>query len=174
MSVKEDQFRKLVYQNRERIQRICRFYAPAPEDQQDLYQETLINIWKSLDTFRGESAISTWIYRIAVNTSLNFAGKELRRLKLNTSMDAGYIIHLIADESIDPPASKEKRLEMLEDLVNQLSVVDKILISLTLEGLSSREIAEIVGITEPNVRVKIHRIKETLRNQIKALSHEEP
>lgn len=72
---KEEHFKQVVEQNKGRILRICKSYAPSEEDCKDMYQEVLINIWKSLETFKGNSEIGTWIYRIAVNTSLTFAGK---------------------------------------------------------------------------------------------------
>lgn len=172
MLLKEQKFKQVIEQNRERIQRICRYYAPRDEDQKDIYQEVLINIWKSLESFRGDSAISTWIYRITVNTSLSFTGKELQRLRLNVSSDDVSLRNILDRESDEPVAQeREFRFGELESALNQLSVIDKLLISLMLEKLSSREIADIVGITEPNVRVKIHRIKETLRNQLNRLGH---
>jgi RNA polymerase sigma-70 factor (ECF subfamily) len=172
MLLKEQQFKQVVEENRDRIKRICHFYAPTSEDQKDIYQEVLINIWKSLDSFRGDAAISTWIYRIAVNTSLSFTGKELQRLKLNITKDPVSLHYLLDDEEESGLKMKEYQLNELEKVLNQLSVIDKLLISLTLEKLSTREIADVVGITEPNVRVKIHRIKLTLRNQLKGNSHE--
>ncbi len=76
MDRKEEKFRQIIAENKTRIMRVTGYYAPSAEDRKDIYQETLVNIWKSLDLFRGESKIETWIYRIAVNTSLNFAGQQ--------------------------------------------------------------------------------------------------
>ena len=172
MLAKEQKFKQLVEENRERIRRICRYYAPAPEDQKDMYQEILINIWKSLDAFRGEAAVSTWVYRISVNTALGFAGKEIRRLKLNSGYDSERFLNLLTDMEKSTTPLTENLINGLQTALNQLSVVDKLLISLTLEELSTREIADIIGITETNTRVKIHRIKEQLKNQLKGYSHE--
>ena len=170
MLLKEQQFKEVIEQNRDRIKRICRYYAPTAEDQKDMYQEVLINVWKSLESFRGEAAISTWIYRIAVNTSLSFTGKELQRMKLNLPGNASDLHDLLGEEET-VNLEKEYHYNKLETALNQLSVIDKLLISLALEKLSMREIADIIGITETNVRVKIHRIKETLRNQLNRNSH---
>jgi RNA polymerase sigma-70 factor (ECF subfamily) len=173
MLLKEQQFKQVIEQNRERIQRICHYYAPTPEDEKDMFQEILINIWKSLESFRGDAAISTWIYRIAVNTSLSFSGKEIQRLKLNVFNDTGNLKPLLYEEDGETFAmEKEFLLSEIETALNQLSVIDKLLISLTLEKLSMHEISDIIGITESNVRVKIHRIKETLRDQLRKRSHE--
>jgi len=172
MLAKEQKFKQLVEENRERIRRICRYYAPAPEDQKDMYQEILMNIWKSLDKFRGEAAVSTWVYRISVNTALGFAGKELRRLKLNSGFDSERFLNILTDEEKSASSLTENQINGLQTALNQLSVVDKLLISLTLEDLPTREIADIIGITETNTRVKIHRIKEQLKKQMKEYSHE--
>jgi RNA polymerase sigma-70 factor (ECF subfamily) len=165
---KEEQFKKIVAENSDRITRICRYYNPDKEDQKDMYQEILVNIWNSLDKFRGESAISTWIYRIAVNTSLSFTGKAFRFMKLQVSTDQQNLNILFDEDDLEDKLRKEANLEQLQNQLNLLSVIDKALISLVLEGLSMREIADIIGLTEPNVKVKIHRIKEELaRNLIK-------
>jgi RNA polymerase sigma-70 factor (ECF subfamily) len=126
----------------------------------------LVNIWKSLDKFRGDSAISTWIYRIAVNTSLSFSGKAYRNMNLNIEQSPQSLNILLDNDELELKQKKERQLEALETELNLLSIIDKALISLVLEGLSMREIADIIGLTEPNVKVKIHRIKETLKQQL--------
>jgi len=168
---KEEQFKQIVDQNKERILRICRFYAPSEEDCKDMYQEVLINVWKSLEKFRGDSEIGTWIYRIAVNTSLTFAGKQYKRMKLNIDVETSGLKNLL-DEDKDEALVKESRLQELQVQLNQLTVIDKALMGLVLEGLSTKEIADVIGITEPNVRVKIHRIKEDLRVSMKGGGYE--
>lgn len=168
MAKKDDDFKKIIADNHQRIMGICRHYAASPDDQEDIYQEVLINVWKSLEAFRGDSAISTWIYRIAVNTALGFSGKEFRRLKLYAGVETAALQNL-SDGDASEPIEKEIQIESLKAAVNRLSVIDNALISLTLEGLSYREIADIIGITEPNVRVKIHRIKSELQNTLKTI-----
>jgi len=164
--IKEEQFKKIIAENGDKIIRICRYYNPNTEDQKDMYQEILVNIWNSLDRFRGESSISTWIYRIAVNTSLSFTGKTFRQMKLQIHDDQQCLTVLLDDEELEIKLKREADLEQLQTQLNLLSVIDKALISLLLEGLSMREIADIIGLTEPNVKVKIHRIKEALKNQL--------
>jgi RNA polymerase sigma-70 factor, ECF subfamily len=169
---KEEKFQKIVNENKDKIFRICRYYSPNGDDYKDIYQEVLINIWKSLDHFRGDAAISTWIYRIAVNTSLSYMGKTYKLMKLNVDLDTQNIGSLIQEDEFEKKKIEEEQLNLLQVELNQLSVIDKALISLFLEGLNMKEIANIIGLTEPNVRVKIHRIKETLRNKLKGGSHE--
>lgn len=168
-NAKEIRFRQIVEENSVRISRICNYYSKNAEDSKDLYQEILINIWKSLDKFRGESSVNTWIYRIAVNTSLTFAGKNYRNLNLSIDQMPQGIGVLLDDNELEKKQKTELHLEELETQLNLLSIIDKALITMMLEGLSMREIADVIGLTEPNVKVKIHRIKENLKQQLNNL-----
>ncbi|HOK61653.1 MAG: RNA polymerase sigma factor [Tenuifilum sp.] len=168
---REERFKRTVDENKEKIMRICRYYAPSAEDQKDMYQEILINIWKSLDSFRGDSKVSTWVYRIAVNTSLSYAGKQYKLMKLNVDIENTNIKNFLSTEFNDNML-KDDQFQRLQTHLNQLSVIDKAIMGLVLDELTSKEIADIIGITEPNVRIKIHRIKENLRNQMKGENYE--
>jgi RNA polymerase sigma-70 factor, ECF subfamily len=168
-NTKEKRFRQIVEENSNRISRICSYYSKNAEDRKDMYQEILVNIWKSLDKFRGESSMSTWIYRIAVNTSLTFAGKNYRNLNLSIDQMPQGIGILLDDDELEKKQKTELHLEELETQLNLLSIIDKALITMVLEGLSMREIADVIGLTEPNVKVKIHRIKENLKQQLNNL-----
>jgi len=164
MRNKESYFKQIVSENEQRISGICRYYSSNEEDCQDMYQEVLINIWKSMDSFRGEAQISTWIYRVAVNTALGFANKEIRRQKVFLGQNDNHLKNLV---DIDDNWKKESLLQVLENQINQLSVIDKIIMTLVMEGVNHKEIASVIGITEPNVRVKIHRIKTELKDALK-------
>ncbi|MDD4645375.1 MAG: RNA polymerase sigma factor [Bacteroidales bacterium] len=166
MNSKDKHYKEIIEENQARIRSVCRYYAGASQDSEDLYQEILINIWRGLEKFRGESQLSTWVYRIAVNTALTFVNKKNKYLNFNTYLDDGKAASLMGDDA-EAKVSEDKKLDLMADLINELSVVDKIIMSLVLEELSTKEIAEIVGITETNVRVKIHRIKEELREKVK-------
>jgi RNA polymerase sigma-70 factor (ECF subfamily) len=172
MQHREELFKTFVETNKGRIRSVCRSFATDPDDQQDLFQEILINIWKGLESFRGDAQPGTWIYRIAVNTALSFSKKEIKRMQVSVNINEKNF-SLLADEiPEDKSSSKEELLASMENQVNQLSIIDKILVTLMLEDLSMREIAEIVGITEPNVRVKIHRIKNELREKMRGKNDE--
>ncbi len=164
--MKEEKFNKIISENSERIQRICRYYNSNTTDQQDMYQEILTNIWKSLDNFRGDSTISTWIYRIAVNVSISYTTKSIKQSKLYINADTENLNGIIADDNFDDVLKKEQQFEDLQNTINTLSVIDKAMISLMLEGLSMKEISNVIGITEPNVKVKIHRIKTLLKEKL--------
>ncbi len=163
--LKEKRFKEILEENSGKISKICRFYCSNEEDKKDMYQEVLVNIWKSLDKFRGDSTISTWIYRIAVNTSISHSGMANRNKKLYIDQVPQNLNLLLDDRDQEQKFQIEEQLEQLEICLNQLSVIDRILISLVFEGLSMREIADVVGLTEPNVKVKIHRVKEQLKQK---------
>lgn len=124
---------------------------------QDLTQETFIIVWKQLPRFRNESSIGTWIFRIASNNCLRLIEKEKRVIKTELT------INLIEEnqESIEP------KIQMLYKYISELQETDRIIISLELEDVNQTKIANIVGLSESNVRVKIHRIKEKLKRKFK-------
>lgn len=166
---KEEQFNDIVKDNSEKILRICRYYSPDNDSCYDLSQEVLINVWKNLDKFRGDSAISTWIYRIAVNTCLTFVSKNSKYTGVVLKVDPVNLALLSENDEhneIEDKIKIEEQSDLLQNELNTLSVIDKALISLVMEGLSTREISDVIGITEPNVRTKISRIKGDLRNKL--------
>lgn len=166
MDKNEELFRMIIKENNHRINSICRYYSSNEDDHKDMYQEVLINIWKSLENFRGEAQWGTWVYRVSVNTAIGFAKKEIRRQKLYIRHDDERLKDLI-DYDNGLITEKEVMLRALENKINMLSVVDKIIITLVLESVGHKEIASVIGITEPNVRVKIHRIKNELKEMLK-------
>lgn len=169
MNSKEVKFRKIIEDNEQRIASICRYYSSNDEDHKDMYQEVLINIWKSLDSFRGDAQLSTWIYRVAVNTAMGFANKEIKRQKVFLD-NKEYALTNLVELDENAAKDKEKLFQQLENQINQLSVIDKIIITLVMESVSHKEIASVIGITEPNVRVKIHRIKNDLKETLKKVT----
>ena len=169
MNKKEEKFRNVIKDNEDRIMGICRYYSINDDDQKDMYQEVLINVWKSLDSFRGDAQLSTWIYRVAVNTAMGFANKEIRRQKIFLDQKDNGLQNFM-DVDANEVKEKEKLYQILENQINQLSVIDKIIMTLVLESVNHKEIASVIGITEPNVRVKIHRIKGELKESLKLLN----
>jgi RNA polymerase sigma-70 factor, ECF subfamily len=167
MTAKEEQFRKIVAEQQERVWNICRHYARSADDTNDLQQEVMINVWRNLDAFRGEAALSTWISRIAVNPCLSYIIKKNRRSNFNLSLDHKNMGQLMQDDETSEKLTEEQQLDELHNSINQLTVIDKLLISLSIEKISTRDIADIIGITEPNVRTKLHRIREELRIKMK-------
>jgi RNA polymerase sigma-70 factor (ECF subfamily) len=167
MAKKEQQFQTIIAQYQHMIYRLCCSYIADDEIRKDLYQNILIRLWKGLNSFQNRSSIGTWVYRIAVNTSLDFLRREFKNRSRSIQIDPENLT--ISDKS---PNQEEQFLtsektELLYRCINRFSFVDKTIISLYLEDLSYREIANIVGITEKNVSVKISRIKRKLSQCLK-------
>jgi RNA polymerase sigma-70 factor (ECF subfamily) len=142
----------------QKVFRLCMGYANDTDAAKDLAQETFIKVWKQLPKFRNESSIGTWIFRIASNTCLRQIQKDKKMPKSELPLE-------IKDEILD--TSIEKDIQCLYQYISELQEVERIIISLELEDMNQKEIAEIVGLSEGNVRVKIHRIKEKLTQKFK-------
>ncbi|MGK0329894.1 MAG: RNA polymerase sigma-70 factor (ECF subfamily) [Paraglaciecola sp.] len=142
----------------QKVFRLCMGYANDTDAAKDLAQETFIKVWKQLPKFRNESSIGTWIFRIASNTCLRQIQKESKLPKSELPLE-------IQDEISE--TNIEKDIQFLYQCISELKEVERIIISLELEDMNQKEIAEIVGLSEGNVRVKIHRIKEKLIQKFK-------
>lgn len=151
----EEQFLNLLEQSKNSIHRICNVYAKNEEDAKDLFQEVLLQIWKSLASFRGQSNINTWTYRIALNICMQEQNKRERN-KRSLYMPTEHVTVLEA-----------KKYEELYTCIRSLNEADRGIILLLLEDMSYKEIAAITGLTENHVAVKMKRIKLKLSNCLK-------
>ena len=142
------------------IYKISRVYFDQEEDQKDLYQEIVYQLWKSFDSFDERSKWSTWMYRVALNTAISFLKRDKSKLKKVTSEP----LENFKMEPFDPVM--EERIEWLYKTIQKLSVVEKGIILLYLEGKRHEEIANITGFSTTNVGTRISRIKEKLKRQI--------
>lgn len=142
----------------QKVFRLCMGYANDTDSAKDLAQETFIKVWKQLPKFRNESSIGTWIFKIASNTCLRQIQKDNKMPKSELPLE-------IKDEISE--TDLEKNIQFLYQCISELQEVERIIISLELEDMNQKEIAEIVGLSEGNVRVKIHRIKEKLTQNFK-------
>ena len=139
------------------VGKVCYLYAVDSDDFDDLYQEVLINLWRGFDGFEGRAKVSSWVYRVALNTCISYYRRNRRhtgRLPLTDSLGA-------ADE--DP--ERGERLRDLYALINRLDALEKAVVMLWLDELPYEEIAAITGLTRNNVASKLHRIKLKLREQ---------
>lgn len=150
-------FNKLYEEYWNKIYRLCMGYINDHDQAKDLAQETFITVWEKLSTFRNEASIGTWIFRIATNTCLS-------QIKKNEKLSKAEI--LVADEDNDNP-DLDKEIKLLYQFISELAELDRIIISLELEGIKQQEISKIVGLSDANIRVKIHRIKEKLNTKFK-------
>lgn len=164
MGKKEARFKEIYETNYSRVNRLCLGYVNGDEElAADLAQEIFIKVWENLKNFRDESSISTWIYRIAVNTCL-MAIRKGKRTSKKYSLE---VVSEIKEE--DSEVEKENRLVDLYTCINALSETNKAIIMLELEGIQQKEIAEIIGIKHEAIRTRIHRIKKELT---KCVNHE--
>lgn len=157
---KEEDFVRIIKKHEGVIFKITTMYTDNRDDQKDLYQDVVYQLWKSFDSFRQESKISTWMYRIALNTALTRL-KKSKRMGNTVSIDR---VVLEQTENYDPEF--EEKLRVLYAHIKQLNVIEKGLMLLLLEGKKYEEIAEITGLSPSNVGTKISRIKQKLTKQI--------
>ena len=137
--------------------KVVRAYAFEEADRQDLFQEIVIHVWRSVEAFRGESSVPTWIYRVALNAAIAWTRKEVRHQRGKQPLEGVEGLLTTA-----PSDGRDPRVEWLYQQIAALKDVDRSVALLLLDGFSYKEIAAIVGITESNVGVKINRIKSAL------------
>lgn len=157
MNKREEIFDKLLKENRKSIYRICLAYLYDRSHADDLYQEILIQIWKSLDSFRGDAQLSTWIYRIAVNTAISYNTRQNK-----AKHDVLHEQLTLADDEHEHQLNQNERIKQLYHAISQLKEQDRLIISLVLEGLSYKEISEVTGLSVSNTGVRVNRAKEKL------------
>jgi RNA polymerase sigma-70 factor (ECF subfamily) len=155
----EHSFVSQLEENQNIVHKICRLYTNDADSHNDLFQEITIQLWKAFPKFRGDSKFSTWMYRVGLNTAITLYRKSKRSVDTQNFDNVGF---KITAEDYDDTV--EVQLRLMYDAVKQLNDIDKALVFLYLEDKNYNEIAETLGITEVNARVKMNRIKEKLRN----------
>lgn len=156
----EELLEEVIEKYKNQIGRICKVYAANPDTRKDLFQEVILNIWRSIPGFKGDAALGTWIYRISLNVCLRQSLK-LNRNKNTISMED--MSFQIAEKEPADVDTKE-RSEMLYKCIERLNEVDKSIVLLFLEDLPYKEIAYITGLTENHIAVKMGRVKKQLFN----------
>ena len=161
MISKENKFKQLFEENKDRVFRICCSYVRSDHYRQDLFQEVFINVWNNLDSFRNESHVNTWIYRISINTAISFCRLQNKNDKRCQEIKQ----EIVSDQerSLTQKYIQEKDLQKMFTAIHSLPMLEKSIVSLVLEGVDHAKIAEICGISEVNVRVKFHRIKKKIK-----------
>jgi RNA polymerase sigma-70 factor (ECF subfamily) len=145
-------------ENQNIIHKVCRIYTNNQEAHNDLFQEITIQLWNAYPKFRGDSKLSTWMYRIGLNTAITLYRKSKRTIK---TQDFESVLYKI--EATEYDATEEEQLKLMYSSIHQLSDIEKGLIFLYLEDKNYQEIAETLGISEVNARVKMNRIKKRLK-----------
>ena len=155
MTEKENEFNHIVKANKATIFTVCYLFSKEQDEVNDLFQETLFNLWRGFDGFQGKCDVKTWIWRVSLNTCLTYERKKKRRVDtVPLTMD----INLFTDTDDDT-----RQVQMLYRRINKLGPLDKAIVLLWLENLSYDEIGQIIGISTKNVSVKLVRIKEQLK-----------
>jgi len=156
----EDKFVQVIKENEGIIYKVASIYTREREDQHDLYQEIILQLWRAWKSFRNESKISTWMYRIAMNTAITRVRKDKRKT-VNVPLDT-----VTLNYSTQTNPDLEERLSILYRHIESLSKFDKGIILLYLEDRNYEEIAEITGLSSSNVGTRLSRIKQKLKSQI--------
>ena len=154
MNSQEQEFAKLVKEQKSTIYTVCYMFSKDQDEVNDLFQEILINLWNGFEKFEGRSNIRTWVYRISLNTCISQDRKKKKHKSVPLSMD----IDLFNDSDED-----SRQVEMLRSRINKLGPFDRAIILLWLENMSYEEIGQVVGISTKNVSVRLFRIKEQLK-----------
>lgn len=161
--VEEEVFNNVIYEHQGIIWKVCRTFFRNEEDQKDLFQDILYKLWKARDSFRGQSKISTWVYRVSINQAID----KSRKAKSSRTI-------LIEPEEIKDESSQRTQskfdIEALYMAIDQLKPLEKALIMLYLNQESYKQISEVMGISEKNVSVKLVRIKERLKKFYQKIS----
>ena len=144
--------------------KVARVYGATHSDREDLFQEIALQVWHSVEAWRGDCAVTTWIYRVALNTALAWRRKERRHREGRQD---------IADATglLVAPSGRDPRLDWIYERIAELDEGNRALALLMLDGFSYRDMAQILGLTESNVGVKINRIKAALAAQLAKEEH---
>jgi RNA polymerase sigma-70 factor (ECF subfamily) len=155
MNASEKQFAQTVKEHRSTIYTVCYMFSQDADEVEDLFQEVLVNLWKGFEGFEQRANIKTWIYRVALNTCISQDRKKKRRSsEVHMTMD----INLFEDND-----EETRQVDMLHKRISRLQPFDRAIVLLWLENLPYEEIGQIVGITTKNVSVRLHRIREQLK-----------
>jgi len=153
----EQSYVDLIQKHEGIIHKVIGLYVDHVEDQKDLKQEIMLQGWQSFKNFKGQSQFSTWLYKVALNTVLNFR----KRKKFSEDLDKAKGV------KTEPTTNDDQ--EILLRVIKSLDEIDRMLMTLHLEGYKNIEIADITGMTQNHVNVKLHRLKQTVIDHFKVL-----
>jgi RNA polymerase sigma-70 factor (ECF subfamily) len=163
MQAAEKEFEKLVREHELLLYKVCRVYAYTDADRQDLFQDIVIQLWKAYPKFKGDAKFSTWLYRVAINTAISRLRKKKDFIRF---YDPESLPKHLSDESTGN--LEEEQFQQLYIAIEQLNEVEKAIVMLYMEDHSYEEMEAILGISQGNLRVKMNRIKEKLRQLTKS------
>ena len=167
----ESLFRRWLEEHRGIVVKVARSFAQSPSDVADLQQEAMLQLWISLPSYAGQAKPSTWIYRVCLNTALTWRrGTARRERRIESGVDVAHVPAEAASPS--ERAGERELLEKLYAAIHALSVSDRALLLLSLDGLAYREIAEITGLTENQIGVALTRARKRLAKLMKGVTDE--
>lgn len=155
MDEKRKEFEKLVRENKDTIYTVCYMFSKDQDEVADLYQESLINLWKGLPQLKADGNVKGWVYRIALNTCISLDRKKKSKPTVRLTMDV---------DPFDASDNRNAQVDMLHKRISRLQPFDRAIVLLWLENISYEEIGKILGITTSNVSVRLVRIREQLKN----------
>lgn len=153
--LREERFQSILDENRDRIGRIARVYAGG--DVEDLVQEVLLQIWRSLPNYDQKAQLGTWAYRVALNTAISWRRSRGRAKRKRPS-------HRVAVDALPSPPNVCDATKLLERFLDTLGEVDRAVLLMHLEDLTYREIADSIGVSEGAIRTRVSRIRDKLEN----------
>lgn len=168
MNLKEKQFTQMVNENKATIYTVCYMFSNDADEVSDLFQETLINLWRGFDNFEHRSSTRTWVYRIALNTCISIDRKK--RAKPTIQLDLDFNVF----EEPEQHDNDMRQIDMLHQRITRLQPLDRAIVLLWLENMPYDEIALITGISTKNVSVRLFRIKEQLKKMSNNQNHKQP
>ena len=154
MNITEREFTQLVHEQKSTIYTVCYMFARDKDEAADLFQDVLINLWKGIGKFRNDSEISTWVYRVSLNTCISADRKKRKMPTTRLDMNSD----LFDDDDTD-----SRQIQVLRQRIQRLQPLDRAIVLLWLESLSYQEIADIVGLTPKNISVRLTRIRLQLK-----------
>lgn len=156
MEKKEQQFTRFVRETKSTIYTVCYMFSKDEDEVNDLFQETLVNLWKGFENFEGRSDAKTWVYRVALNTCISV---DRRKKKHGKSVPLSMDVNLFEDND-----AETRQVQILRERISRLQPFDRAIVLLWLENMSYEEIGQVVGISTKNVSVRLYRIKEQLKS----------
>ncbi len=162
MELQKRNFIRIIDTHRGIIKSLCKAYYVSPDDQKDAFQDIILQLWKSFETFRGESEISAWIYRVSLNTLLSKVRNEKRRITTESIGALELSVSIAADGDI----------ELLNIVIQSLNDLDKAIVILYLEGYKNKEISQILNLTPTNISTRLNRVRAELKAKFKNQDYE--
>lgn len=164
--MEKNKFVELIADNQGMILKVCKVYRDTAEDREDLFQDIILELWKSIESFKQESKLSTWIYRIALNTAIARYRSGSSKIRYQTISKEELNISVKPKES-----AQEEAAVILYAAINKLNTIEKAIILLYLEERSYQEMASILGLSESNISVKLTRIRKKLKDILNPVSN---